>query len=168
MTSSSVTGIRRGIRSRIGGSLAGLVIAGALATGLTACSGEPELSAEATEALHSRVVDIAERSAGGDLTWAIAELDLLAAEVDEASATGTMPDDQAAEIDEAIALVRTDLEALIAAQTPPAPVTDEGGDEGDEGAGNEGEGNGNEGGGNGNEGNGGGKPDKGKGNGKDK
>ncbi|WP_350348597.1 hypothetical protein ABIQ69_01325 [Agromyces sp. G08B096] len=156
--------IRRPGTRRGQGLLARIALPAVLVAALAGCASDPRLSADETVALHERVLDVAERSTGGDYAGAMAELALLEADVAEASAAGSLPDEQEADITEAIALVRTDLETLIAEQSAPAPAEDAG-DDGEDA--NDDGGNGDDGGGNGDEGNQGKGGDKGKGKGKD-
>ncbi|WP_394553469.1 hypothetical protein ACDF64_03690 [Agromyces sp. MMS24-JH15] len=87
-------------------------------------------------ALHARVVAVAERSSAADYAGAVAELARLEGSLDAAVAAGDVPADRETGIRDAIALVRADLDALIAAAatpTPtPAPADDKGG-KGDKG-----------------------------------
>ncbi|RXZ43238.1 hypothetical protein [Agromyces binzhouensis] len=141
----------------------------ALAVGLAGCAAGPAISEGDATAFRAQVVSIAESSSTGDFADALARLDALQAEVDAAAADGSLDADRAASITEAIALVRADLEAAIAAATPspeptPTPTESESSDEGDDsddgGPGSSGD---NEGEGNSGEGNGDDKPGKGKG-----
>lgn len=132
--------------SRAAGSAA--VIATALALGLTACTPDDGAATE----LRGSVVEIAERAAANDFTGALAELDLLVEDVDAAVQEGAIATSQEKEIRAAIDLVRTDLEAAVAAANAPAPAPAPEDGESDEDGGNGGNnGNGN---GNGNSGNG--------------
>ncbi|GAA1828102.1 hypothetical protein [Agromyces salentinus] len=131
--------------------LAAAAVTFALATGLSACAPQGE---DASAELHASVVQVAERAASGDYAGAIAELDLLEAEVADAAEDGSLDAAREQEILDAMGLVRTDLEAAEAATTPaPSEPADESEDSGDEGPGNSGENNGD---------------DKGKGKGNDK
>ena len=94
----------------------------ALVGGLAACTAEPDLAAEQSQAYRAQVVAIAESSAAGDYAAAIAALDALQAEIDAAVADGTLTDDREQRIREAMTLVRADLDAAIAAATPPEPA----------------------------------------------
>ncbi|MDQ0577014.1 hypothetical protein [Agromyces albus] len=127
--------------------LPAVAIAVALTFGVSACA-----SAEQTaDAMHSSVVQIAERAVAGDFVGALAELELLDRDVTVALDAGSIDADREQVIRAAIDLVRADLEAALAAATPsPAPAPDDD-DEGDDGDGN---GNGNENGGNSGNGNG--------------
>lgn len=122
-------------------------IAVALTFGLSGC-----ISAEQTaDAMHTSVVQIAERAVAADFAGALAELELLDRDVTVALDRGRIDADREQVIRAAIDLVRADLEAALAASTTPAPVDDDGDGEDD---GNSGNGNGN--GGNSGNGNGGG------------
>jgi hypothetical protein len=144
-------------RSRRSIRFATAAVAAAVVVGLAACaSPEEDVSAE----LHASVVQVAERAASGDYAGALAELDLLEAEIAAAAEGGGLDPAREQEITEALVLVRTDLEAAEVASTPaPTEPADESGDDdsGDDGPGNSGE-NSDE-----NNGNGKGKGNKGKG-----
>lgn len=122
-------------------------IAVALTFGLSGC-----ISAEQTaDAMHTSVVQIAERAVAADFAGALAELELLDRDVTVALDRGRIDADREQVIRAAIDLVRADLEAALAASTTPVPApVDDGGDD----DGNSGNGNGN--GGNSGNGNGGG------------
>ena len=121
-------------------------IAVALTFGLSACN-SPEQTADA---MHTSVVQIAERAVAGDFAGALAELQLLERDVTVALDAGRIDADREQAIRAAIDLVRADLEAAVAAATTPTPV--DGDDDDDENSGN-GNGNGNGGNsGNGNDG----------------
>lgn len=102
----------------------------ALVGGLAACTAEPDLAAEQSQAYRAQVVAIAEASAAGDFAGAIAALDALQAEIDAAVADGTLTDEREQRIREAMILVRADLDAAIAAATPPEPAPSEAVDDG--------------------------------------
>ncbi|KQZ09569.1 hypothetical protein ASD23_15285 [Agromyces sp. Root1464] len=110
--------MRTPLRTAVG---AGLLTA-SLVFGLTACGQSPEaVSAD----LHSSVVQVAKRAAGGDYLGAIAALALLENDVDAAVDSGAIGDEQAADIREAIALVQADLEAArVADSVTPTPEPD--------------------------------------------
>ena len=97
----------------------------ALAGGLAACAPEPDLAAEQSQAYRTQVVAIADSSAAGDYAGALAALEALQAEVDAAVADGSLEGDREQRIVEAIALVRADLEAAIAAAATPEPAPTE-------------------------------------------
>ncbi|GAA1058200.1 hypothetical protein GCM10017608_06030 [Agromyces luteolus] len=108
----------------------------ALVVGLAGCAPGQDGSSDMT-GLRAQVVSIAESSSNGDFADALARLDALQAEVDAAEADGSLDGDRAASITEAIALVRTDLEAAIAAATPsptPTPTPTEASDGDDDDA----------------------------------
>ena len=100
----------------------------AVVIGLAGCAGgtEPDPTAAQAEAYRAQVVAIAETSASGDYAAALAELDAFEAELDAAVADGEVDADREQRIREAIALVRSDLEAAIAetAEPEPAPEVD--------------------------------------------
>ncbi|GAA1959966.1 hypothetical protein GCM10009717_28310 [Agromyces allii] len=123
-----------------------------LGLGLTSCAPPND---DTAAAMHASVVSVSERAASADYAGALAELDLLEADVDAASADGALDPAQEQQIREAIALVRADLVAAEVATTPtPTPATDDSEDSDD--SGNSDDSPGNSGG------------NKGKGNGKDK
>lgn len=125
-------------------------IAVALSFGLSACT-----SAEQTaDAMHSSVVQIAERAVAGDFVGALAELELLERDVTVALDSGRIDADREQVIRAAIDLVRADLEAALAAATTPtpAPADDDGNEDDGENGGN-GNGNGGNSGNDGNSGN---------------
>ncbi|WP_456284570.1 hypothetical protein [Microbacterium sp. JZ101] len=134
-----------------------------------------------TAAFQDAVATVAEQAADGDAAGALASLDRLEADVDEALVDGRIDAARAVGIREAIDAVRADLERLAEPSPTPTPSEEpvvlpsdppaedgtgddgEGGEgEGDGdpgngkgGQGNGGQGNGNQGGGNGSQGNGG-------------
>jgi uncharacterized membrane protein YgcG len=135
--------------SRRRAALPAAAIAVALTFGLSACNTPGGTSA----AMHTSVVQIAERAAAGDYVGALAELALLDRDVAAALDAGRIDTAREQEIRAAMELVRADLEAALAAATSPTPAPAEGDDEGD---GDEGDDEGNSGNGNGgNSGNGG-------------
>jgi hypothetical protein len=113
----------------------------AVVVGLAGCAAEPEpdLTTAQAQAFRSQVVAIADTSSRGEYANALAALDALQAEVDQAAADGELEGDREQRIREAMALVRTDLEAAIAAipaepapepePAPAAPPADDGGDD---------------------------------------
>jgi hypothetical protein len=125
-------------RTRRGAALPAAVIAVALTFGLSACNTAGDPSA----AMHTSVVQIAERAAAGDYAGALAELALLDRDVAAALDTGRIDTAREQEIRAAMDLVRADLEAAEVATTPtptpePEPTqTDEVDDGGNEGNGN--------------------------------
>ncbi|GAA2033731.1 hypothetical protein GCM10009819_17280 [Agromyces tropicus] len=150
--------------ARLRRGLAAASVAVALAVGLASCATDPGISDERATGYRTQVVSIAESSAAGDYAEALGRLDALADQVDAAVADGTLDADRAAEITDAIALVRADLEAAMAAATPaPEPEpTEDAGDDGDA------PGNSGDSGSNGNSGSGNGDDKPGKGKGRDK
>ena len=116
--------------SRFRRAIAAASVTLALAGGLAGCTAEPDLAAEQSQAYRAQVVAIAEASAAGDFAGAIAALDALQAEIDAAVADGTLTDEREQRIREAMALVRADLDAAIAAATPPEPAPSEAVDDG--------------------------------------
>ncbi|MFB9308274.1 hypothetical protein BJY17_002261 [Agromyces hippuratus] len=112
------------------------LLAGSLVFGLAACGQSPEaVSAD----LHSSVVQVANRAADGDYLGAIAALALLENDVTAAVDSGTIGEQQAADIREAIALVQADLEAaeVTDSVTPtPTPSEDDDDDNDNRGPGN--------------------------------
>ena len=119
-----------------------------------------------TAAFQDAVATVAEQAADGDAAGALASLDRLEADVDDALVDGRIDAARAVAIREAIDAVRADLERLAEPSPTPtpseepvvlpsAPPAEDGagdGGDGDEGEGNGSEGNGSE--GNGSEGNG--------------
>lgn len=116
--------------SRFRRAIAAASVTLALVGGLAACTAEPDLAAEQSQAYRAQVVAIAESSAAGDFAGAIAALDALQAEIDAAVADGTLTDEREQRIREAMTLVRADLDAAIAAATPPEPAPSEAVDDG--------------------------------------
>ena len=116
--------------SRFRRAIAAASVTLALVGGLAACTAEPDLAAEQSQAYRAQVVAIAEASAAGDFAGAIAALDALQAEIDAAVADGTLTAEREQRIREAMTLVRADLDAAIAAATPPEPAPTEAVDDG--------------------------------------
>lgn len=116
--------------SRFRRAIAAASVTLALVGGLAACTAEPDLAAEQSQAYRAQVVAIAESSAAGDFAGAIAALDALQAEIDAAVADGTLTAEREQRIREAMTLVRADLDAAIAAATPPEPAPTEAVDDG--------------------------------------
>ena len=117
--------------SRFRRALAAASVTLALTGGMAACAARPDATAEQAQAYRAQVVTIAEYSAAGQYANARAALDALQAEVDAAVADGTLTGEREARIVEAIALVRADLDAAIAAATVPEPEPAPAGDEDD-------------------------------------
>jgi hypothetical protein len=125
----------------------------AVAVGLAGCTAEQgaDLTAGQAQAFRSQVVAIADTSARGEYANALAALDALEAELDQAVADGELDGEREQRIRDAIALVRADLEAAVAAVPPepeptpdpapaPAPDDGDGDDDDDSGPGNSDEG----------------------------
>jgi hypothetical protein len=151
----------------------------AVGLGLSGCvAGSVDITAETGEQLQSTVLAVADQAAAGDSAGALATLDALQARLDEAVAAGDVSAERAAAIQQAIDLVRADLQPVTTPEPVPepepaapvevtetaAPAPTEGDDDGDDGddADDEtpGNGNGNSGNGNGNSGNGNGNKNK--------
>ncbi|WP_438853592.1 hypothetical protein [Agromyces sp. M3QZ16-3] len=131
--------------SRLHRAVAAASVTLALAAGLAGCAPAQDDAGQAS-GFRTQVVSIAESSAAGEFTDALARLDALQSEVDAAVADGSLDADRSAGITEAIALVRADLEAAIAAATPsptptPTPTPTEAGDDQGADPGNSGKGN---------------------------
>ena len=107
--------------SRFRRALAAASVTLALTGGMAACAARPDATAEQAQAYRAQVVTVAEYSAAGQYANARAALDALQVEVDAAVADGTLTGEREARIIEAIALVRADLDAAIAAATVPEP-----------------------------------------------
>jgi hypothetical protein len=108
-------------------------IAVVLTFGLSACNTAENTGA----AMHTSVVQIAERAAAGDYAGALAELALLDRDVAAALDAGRIDADREQEIRAAMELVRADLEAAEVGTTPtptPRPTTDPAVDDGDDDA----------------------------------
>jgi uncharacterized protein YceK len=75
-----------------------------------------DYSAQTARPLQKQVLAVAESSAAGDPAASLTHLDELAASLEDARARGTISANRYASITASIALVRTDLEAAIAAQ----------------------------------------------------
>jgi hypothetical protein len=83
---------------------------------LGGCAAAPDLADDDAAAFRARVAAVADRSLAGDFAGATAELALLETAVAEASDAGSLGDSREAQITEAIALVRADLDTQIQAQ----------------------------------------------------
>ena len=108
-------------------------IAVVLTFGLSACNTAENTGA----AMHTSVVQIADRAAAGDYAGALAELALLDRDVAAALDAGRIDADREQEIRAAMELVRADLEASEVATTPTPttpPTTDPAVDDGDDDA----------------------------------
>lgn len=108
---------------------------------LTSCAPNPTLEETTSTTLQQGVVAAATLAAEGHPAGALAELDALEQTLLEATAAGNVSSDRSARISASIALVRVDLEALLA-EIKPSPTPDDD-DEDDDGPGNSGNGNGN-------------------------
>ena len=95
-------------------------LAAGLAFGLAGCGASSD---QVSAAMHTSVVQIAERAAAGDYPGALAELALLDRDVASAVENGSIDATREAEIRAAMDLVRADLEAADVASTP-APTPD--------------------------------------------
>jgi hypothetical protein len=102
--------------------LATVVVASALLMAGCAAS-KPDIAAQAAAQWQTRVVAIAEYAAAGDPAAALVDLAALETETAEARAAGELSAERAARIEQAILLVRADLESR-AAETP-APQNSE-------------------------------------------
>ncbi|GGI46478.1 hypothetical protein BCL57_001215 [Agromyces flavus] len=114
--------------SRFRRAIAAASVTLALAGGLAGCTAETDDAAQQSQDYRAQVAAIAEYSAAGEYANALARLDELEAEVVADAADGTLTGDREAAIVEALALVRSDLDAAIAAATVPAPAPEEGDD----------------------------------------
>ncbi|MHA6668783.1 hypothetical protein ACX3O0_07915 [Homoserinimonas sp. A447] len=124
-----------------------------VAVALTGCAPQQSgYGADTAELLQGEVLEISELSAGSDFAAALLALSELEVSLKDARARGLLTEERFESITAALALVKADLEAAIAAQAPPPapePEPEEGGDGGDdEGEGNSGKGNGDKGKGN--------------------
>ena len=105
--------------------IAAASVALALAGGLAACTGETDDAAQQSQDYRAQVAAIAEYSAAGQYANALARLDELEAEVAADAADGTLTGDRETAIVEALALVRGDLDAAIAAAAVPEPTPEQ-------------------------------------------
>ncbi|GAA3866629.1 hypothetical protein GCM10022381_07790 [Leifsonia kafniensis] len=141
----------------------------ALALGLGGCAGSPPgITAGTSDLMQSTVAAAANQAAVGDATGALATLDSLQSQLDQATTTGDISTERAAAIQQTIDQVRSDLRETTVPETiapepePEAPestvdstVPETPQDTGDNG--NNGNGKGNNGNGKSNNGNGNGK-----------
>jgi ABC-type phosphate/phosphonate transport system substrate-binding protein len=130
-----------------------MLLAPALAVVVLLAGCAPGYGQETAESLQTRVAAVTEASSVADWTRALAELDVLTADAAAALQAGLLPETRHDSIIAAIALVRAELDAALAASVPAddAPVDDSGPEEDTgNGNGNNGNGNGNNGNGNGN------------------
>jgi hypothetical protein len=121
-----------------------LAVTVAVTVVLSGCAtGQDEYGAEVAEQLQGEVLEVSELSAGNDLAAALLALAELEVSLKDARARGELTEERYESILAAAALVRTDLEAAIAAQAPePEPDEDSGDDDkGNKGKGNSGKGN---------------------------
>lgn len=99
-----------------------LPVALAVALVLGGCAAqEPGYDVDAAEHLQSEVLEVSELSAAADYPSALLSLTELEVSLKDARARGELTEERYESILAAAALVRTDLEAAIAAQTPPEP-----------------------------------------------
>ncbi|MHA6696000.1 hypothetical protein [Homoserinimonas sp. A520] len=124
-----------------------------VAVALTGCAPQQsDYGADTAELLQGEVLEISELSADSDFAAALLALSELEVSLKDARARELLTEERFESITAALALVKADLEAAIAAQAPPPapePEPEEGGDGGDdEGEGNSGKGNGDKGKGN--------------------
>lgn len=97
-----------------------VVLAAALVLG--GCAGqESDYDAAAAEHLQAEVLEVSELSAAADYPSALLALVELEVSLKDALARGQLTQERYDSILAAAALVRTDLEAAIAAQAPPEP-----------------------------------------------
>ena len=90
---------------------------------LSGCAQEPsDISPSTAKELQSAVVTISQSASAGDLSGALTQLDTLENTLRQKTAAGAITGDRSTRIEAAIEVVRSDLEAQIAALTPtPAP-----------------------------------------------
>lgn len=117
-------------------------VAAVLATllAVAGCSATPGLDTPTSAEWQSRVLAIAESAEAGDIPTALLDLDALEAETAQARTDGEISAERAAIIQQSIDVVRSDLEAEVAAPVTHAPeetATDDStgtdSDEGDKG-----------------------------------
>lgn len=136
-------------------------IALAFALAMTGCAPQQaDYDPQIADTLQGEVLEVSELAAGADFESALLVVKELEVTLKDARARGLLTEERYESIAAALALVRADLEAAIAAQAPPPapPEPEGGGGDGDDGGGDDGQGNGDDGGGNGNEGGGNGGP----------
>ena len=105
-----------GFRARSAALAATFLIVSAALTGCA--GGEPQLTASAAEQLQSGVLAVTTAAADGDFTTAKSALATVQADVVAAAGAGDVTKERASEIQAAIKLVATDLDAAIAKGTP--------------------------------------------------
>ena len=90
---------------------------------LSGCAQAPtDISPSTAKELQSAVVTISQSASAGDLSGALTQLDALENTLRQKTAAGAITGDRSTRIEAAIEVVRSDLEAQIAALTPtPAP-----------------------------------------------
>lgn len=128
-----------------------LTVALASLAGLSGCAAPAsDISVRTSELMESMVISTADQAAAGDTTGASGTLDALQSQLDRAVAAGDVTDARAARIQEAIDLVRADLQPaseVAPTETPASsdsvtpdsstvietPVTDDGADTGENG-----------------------------------
>ena len=130
-------------RARIAATATALALALGVGLGLGGCAGSPpEITSGTSELMQSTVVTAANQVAASDPTGALATLDSLQSQLDQATATGDISTERAAAIQQAIDQVRADLTELTAPETAvpattepePEPTTpDDTGDKGNKG-----------------------------------
>ena len=91
---------------------------------LSGCAQTPtDISPSTAKELQSAVVTISQSASAGDLSGALTQLDALENTLRQKTAAGAITGDRSTRIEAAIEVVRSDLEAQIAALTP-TPATD--------------------------------------------
>jgi len=101
------------------------VLALVMTLALAGCATSTELAPSTAEGLQASVVEVSTLAADGDVTGALARLDALQAELDSAVAAGDVSAERVATIQQAIDLVRADLEALVPEPEPtPTPTAE--------------------------------------------
>jgi len=122
----------------------------AVAVGLSGCAPQTaDYGAELAGELQGEVLEVSQLAADADFDSALLALDELEVALKDARARGLLTEERYESILAATALVRSDLEAAIAAQKPPAPAPDpqpnddddDDDDKGDDEKGNKGKGN---------------------------
>lgn len=104
-----------------------IALAVAATIGLSGCvpTAQPDVEATLSAELTSAVSGVADTATTGDYSGALGRLDQLSASVDAAGADGRISAERLATLQSAIATVRADLEALLAAATQPEQSTPE-------------------------------------------
>ncbi|UZX05128.1 hypothetical protein F8G81_22935 [Arthrobacter sp. CDRTa11] len=88
---------------------------------LAGCTGVPELDGEAAGQFQARVVAAKQMAAEQEFHGAVAELEQLGKDVQAAGGQGRVSQERRSRIEAALAKVRADLEAAIAAAERPTP-----------------------------------------------